>query len=173
MTGPGATHDRGDGLRTPPLGHGQSAELSGKIQGPGTLQGWSRVFSEPLQDILELLLHGVAVRDFGLNASRNGALDTRLPRGAGLPVFEVRENYQVGPADAICNADTSGEPVDGECNTKCGSLMILRNLYSKPAGRHHVDHALDLRMRTGDKQDRTFSRDTTRRSGRVRVVMER
>ena len=94
VTGPGATHDGVDGLRTPPLGHGQSAELSGKIQGPGTLQGWSRVFSEPLQDILELLSYGVAVRNFELNASRNGALDTRLPRGAGLPVFEIRDNSQ-------------------------------------------------------------------------------
>ena len=155
VTGPGGTHDRGDGLRTPPLGHGQSAELSGKIQGPGTLQGWSRVFSEPLQDILELLWDGGAVGDFGLNASRNASLDTGHLRGAGLPVFEVRENYQVGPADAICNADTSGEPVDGDCNTKCGSLMILRNFYSKPSGRHHVDHALDQRMRTGDGHGHT------------------
>ena len=79
VTGPGFTNDGVDGLRTPELGHGQSAELKGTVEGPGMLRGWRKVSSELSHDRLQGFLDGVLVEEW--SGEGEGAFAVPVARG--------------------------------------------------------------------------------------------
>ena len=99
VTGPEFTHDGVDGIRTPTLGNRASADLTGRVAGPGVLRGQVRISSEPWQDMLQLAVDGVVVREW--SGERREAFEAVIPRGAHeVKLSWVKDGDRMGGADA-------------------------------------------------------------------------